>query len=127
MESLSADLDARTAARITPRLQAFSDVTQRLATARARQQQLELVLRQWDRADDIGAAAEKLRADRETMLSMAFTAGEVFAERQADGTGYGRQTFKARAADERDARPVAICRVRAGRQDGCRFVRQGVA
>jgi len=61
---LSADLDARTAARITPRLQAFSDAVQRLATSRARQQQLELVLRQWDRADDIGAAAERLRAER---------------------------------------------------------------
>jgi AAA domain len=67
VKDLSADLDARTAARITPRLQAFSDAAQRLATARARQQQLELVLRQWDRADDIGAAADRLRAERESL------------------------------------------------------------
>jgi hypothetical protein len=67
VKGLSADLDARTAARITPRLQAFSDAAQRLATARARQQQLELVLRQWDRADDIGAAADRLRAERESL------------------------------------------------------------
>jgi hypothetical protein len=67
VKDLSFDLDARTAARITPRLQAFSDAAQRLATARARQQQLELVLRQWDRADDIGEAAERLRAERERL------------------------------------------------------------
>lgn len=67
VKDLSAELDARTAARITPRLQAFSDAAQRLATARARQQELELVLRQWDRADDIGAAADRLRADRESL------------------------------------------------------------
>lgn len=67
VKGLSAELDARTAARITPRLQAFSDAAQRLATARARQQELELVLRQWDRADDIGAAADRLRADRESL------------------------------------------------------------
>jgi hypothetical protein len=67
VKDLSADLDARTAARITPRLQAFSDAAQRLATARARQQQLELVLGQWDRADDIGAAADRLRAERESL------------------------------------------------------------
>lgn len=67
VKGLSADLDARTAARITPRLQAFSDAAQRLATARARQQELELMLRQWDRADDIGAAADRLRAERESL------------------------------------------------------------
>ena len=84
MESLSADLDARTAARITPRLQAFSDVTQRLATARARQQQLELVLRQWDRADDIGAAAEKLRANRETMRTALAAAQATLDSRRRE-------------------------------------------
>lgn len=69
VKNLSADLDARTAARITPRLQAFSDAIQRLAAARASQLQLERVLRQWDRADDIGAAAEQLRAQRERTRS----------------------------------------------------------
>ncbi len=74
VKDLSADLDARTAARITPRLQAFSDAAQRLATARARQQQLELVLRQWDRADDIGATADRLRADRESLRAQLASA-----------------------------------------------------
>lgn len=67
VKRLSAALDERTAKRITPRLQAFSDAVQRFATARARQSELELVLRQWDRADDIGASAEQLRADRERL------------------------------------------------------------
>jgi hypothetical protein len=84
VKSLSADLDARTAARITPRLQAFSDATQRLATARARQQQLELVLRQWDRADDIGTAAEKLRADRETMRTALASAQATLDSRRKE-------------------------------------------
>ena len=58
VKNLTADLDARTRDRITPRLQAFSDVFQRIATSRARRQELEHVLRQWDRADDIGAEAK---------------------------------------------------------------------
>jgi hypothetical protein len=74
VKSLSADLDARTAARISPRLQAFTDAVQRLATARARQNELELVLRQWDRADDIGTSAEGLRAERERLRSELATA-----------------------------------------------------
>ncbi len=74
VKDLSADLDMRTAARITPRLQAFSDAAQRLATARARQQQLELILRQWDRADDIGAAADQLRAERERLRAALVSA-----------------------------------------------------
>jgi hypothetical protein len=84
VKDLSADLDARTAARITPRLQAFSDAAQRLATARARQQQLELVLRQWDRADDIGAAADELRASRETLRAELSSAGASLNSRREE-------------------------------------------
>jgi AAA domain len=69
VKRLSAVLDERTAQRVSPRLQAFSDAVQRLAIARTRQRELEVVLRQWDRADDIGASAERLRADRERLRS----------------------------------------------------------
>ena len=82
-KNLTADLDARTRARITPRLQAFSDVVQRMATSHARQQELEQVLRQWDRADDIGAIAERYRADRERIRSALATAEENVAARRA--------------------------------------------
>ena len=82
VKNLTADLDARTRARITPRLQAFSDVVQRMATSRARQQELEQVLRQWDRADDIGATAERYRADRERIRSQLAAAEEDVQERR---------------------------------------------
>lgn len=76
VKSLSADLDARTRERITPRLQALTDVIQRQAAARSRQQELEQVLRQWDRADDIGRAAEQLRAEREGKITALARAEE---------------------------------------------------
>ena len=95
VKDLSADLDARTAARITPRLQAFSDAAQRLATARARQQQLELVLRQWDRADDIGVEADRLRANREGL-------GVGLASAQAYLDGRRREVLAALNAEFQD-------------------------
>lgn len=76
VKSLTAEIDARTAERITPRLQAFSDAAERLAAARAERKQLELTLRQWDRADDLGSVAERLRADRERIRT-AITADQA--------------------------------------------------
>lgn len=64
---LTADLSVRTRDRITPQLQVFNDVTQDLMEARARQEALEGVLRQWDRADDLGGAADRIRADIERL------------------------------------------------------------
>jgi hypothetical protein len=82
VKSLSAELDARTRERITPRLQAFSDAMQKQATARARQQQLDQVLRQWDRADDIGAAVKKLRAESQEKRAEADRAEENLRARK---------------------------------------------
>lgn len=84
VKRLSAAIDERTAGRITPRLQAFSDAVQRFATARARQGELELVLRQWDRADDIGATAEQLRADRERLRTELASAQAALDERRSE-------------------------------------------
>lgn len=67
VEQLSADLEKRTRDRITPQLQAFTDATRRLAEAQSRQHELEGVLRQWDRADDLGATAEQLRGNLERL------------------------------------------------------------
>jgi hypothetical protein len=83
VKNLAADLDARTRARITPRLQAFSDVVERMAISRARQQELEQVLRQWDRADDIGAVTERYRAERERIRSELAAAEENVNARRA--------------------------------------------
>jgi hypothetical protein len=84
VKRLSAALDERTARRITPRLQAFGDAVQRLATARARQKELELVLRQWDRADDIGTSAERLRAERERLRSAIASAQTTLDDRRSE-------------------------------------------
>ncbi|MGW0214278.1 AAA family ATPase [Micromonospora chokoriensis] len=65
VEELTALLEGRTRERITPRLQAFADLTQQLAEARALQQQLEGTLRQWDRLQDIELVARELRSERE--------------------------------------------------------------
>ncbi|MEU3835788.1 AAA family ATPase [Streptomyces microflavus] len=76
VENLTSNLDKRTAERITPRLQAFSDASERLATARTKIEQLERVLRQWDRVADIEgevatlqATQARLRADAESRKS----------------------------------------------------------
>jgi hypothetical protein len=84
VKNLNADLDARTRDRVTPRLQAFSDVFQRIAAARARRQELEHVLRQWDSADDIAAEARRIRAEREEVKSeLDGRAEELRARREA--------------------------------------------
>jgi hypothetical protein len=82
VKSLSAELDTRTRERITPRLQAFSDAMQKQATARARQQQLDQVLRQWDRADDIGAAVKTLRTESQEKRAEADRAEENLRARK---------------------------------------------
>lgn len=67
VKKLTAELDTRTSDRITPRLQAYSDATERLATARVQQEQLEAVLRQWDRVADLESAVQQLRTQQERL------------------------------------------------------------
>jgi hypothetical protein len=59
---------------------------QKQATARARQQQLDQVLRQWDRADDIGAAVKSLRTESQEKRAEADRGGEP---QGAEGRGTG--------------------------------------
>ncbi|GGM86273.1 AAA family ATPase [Dactylosporangium sucinum] len=65
IKELTVEIDRRTSERVTPRLQAFTDASTRLARAQARQRELEGVLRQWDRVDDLVQAEEKLRKERD--------------------------------------------------------------
>ncbi|MBW0118659.1 AAA family ATPase [Pseudonocardia abyssalis] len=67
ISQLTSDLSLRTRDRITPQLQVFNDVTQDLMEARARQLALEGVLRQWDRADDLGSASDRIRSEIERL------------------------------------------------------------
>ncbi|MGW4339035.1 AAA family ATPase [Rhodococcus koreensis] len=69
VDNLTEEIEARTVERVTPRLQAFSDASERLATARARQEHLEATLRQWDTVQDLENAADVLRSDREQLLA----------------------------------------------------------
>jgi hypothetical protein len=67
VEKLTATLEERTAQRVTPRLQAFSDASDRRATARTQQEHLESVLQQWDRVSDIELEVKNLRSDQERL------------------------------------------------------------
>ncbi|MFI7406571.1 AAA family ATPase [Streptomyces sp. NPDC049541] len=64
---LTAILEARTSQRVTPKLQAFSDASDRLATARTRQEYFETALQQWDRVADIEGEVKNLRAEQERL------------------------------------------------------------
>ncbi|MEV6524537.1 AAA family ATPase [Longispora sp. NPDC051575] len=80
---LTVQIDERTRDRVTPRLQAFSDATSKIATARALQQHFETVLRQWDRVGDLQLAEDELRAQRET-VSAAIERGELAMSERHD-------------------------------------------
>ncbi|MBH0245818.1 hypothetical protein I3W98_27835 [Streptomyces cavourensis] len=67
MAKLTATLEERTAQRVTPRLQAFSDASDRRATARTRQEYLEAVLQQWDHVSDIEQEVKNLRSEQERL------------------------------------------------------------
>jgi uncharacterized small protein (DUF1192 family) len=60
VRSLTAEIDARTASRVTPRLQAYADAAATVATAAAEQKAMDQVLLQWDRGEDLAAYAEHL-------------------------------------------------------------------
>lgn len=84
VKDLTARIDARTASRATPRLQAFADAADRLAVARTRQQYLEQVLRQWDRVDDLSAAVQGLRAQKDQILIQIEDVKSALASRRAN-------------------------------------------
>lgn len=65
VKRLTAEIESRTSDRVTPRLQAFEDASQALAYARARQRELETVMRQWDRVDDLAAFEDGIRTERD--------------------------------------------------------------
>jgi hypothetical protein len=81
ISSLSREIDDRTSARVTPRLQAYADATARAERAAAEQESLELTLRQWDRAEELAQAAEDL-ASRRGRLQSELQARESDLERR---------------------------------------------
>lgn len=84
VQSLTTEIDTRTAARVTPRLQAYADAAAKVERSLADQQSLDLVLRQWDRAEDLASKAEQLAADRARLLSRLQTLeGDLIRRRTA--------------------------------------------
>ncbi|MFF0229752.1 AAA family ATPase [Micromonospora sp. NPDC005254] len=65
IKHLTLEIETRTSERVTPRLQAYTDASNKLAEARSRQRELETVLRQWDRVDDLAASEKRLSAERD--------------------------------------------------------------
>ncbi|MGW6488166.1 AAA family ATPase [Streptomyces sp. NPDC055056] len=61
VQHLEAAIDVRTAERVSPRLQAYSDISENLAASRTAQKHFENVLQQWDRVSDLAQAEEELR------------------------------------------------------------------
>lgn len=90
--NLAGQIDDRTADRVTPRLQAFSDASQRVAAAKAKQEHLEATLRQWDVVEDLQFAADALIADREQLKAKV--------ERAEDELKYRRSEIVGEISDE---------------------------
>ncbi|PTA42899.1 hypothetical protein C8054_28145 [Micromonospora sp. RP3T] len=84
VRKLSEDLDLRTSERVTPRLQAFTDASDRLASARTEQQHLELVLRQWDRVNDLTAVEDSKREERDRTKAAIGRAEAQMATRRGE-------------------------------------------
>lgn len=79
---LSNQLEHRTAERITPRLQAFSDASQQAAAAKAEQQHWETILRQWDTVEDLQAATDALHSERQSTISQLDRARQALEQRR---------------------------------------------
>ncbi|MEU9357457.1 AAA family ATPase [Streptomyces sp. NPDC048301] len=67
IRNLTETLETRTSQRVTPRLQAFSDASDRMATARTRQEHFEAALQQWDRVADIAAQVRNLQSEQDIL------------------------------------------------------------
>ncbi|MEJ8652666.1 AAA family ATPase [Streptomyces sp. MS1.AVA.3] len=65
---LEAAIDTRTANRVSPRLQAYSDISEKIAASRVVQKHFENVLQQWDRVADLANAEGELRKKYERLV-----------------------------------------------------------
>lgn len=84
VRSLTAEIDERTAARVTPRLQAYADAAAKVASSVAEQRSFERVLIQWDRADDLASRAEELRTRRVRLQNELRTMESDLARRKRE-------------------------------------------
>jgi len=64
VQRLNSQIDERTRERVSPRLQAFADAARRVERAVVEGLALDQVLRQWDRAEDLRTAADRIEKER---------------------------------------------------------------
>lgn len=83
VESLTNEVDERTASRITPRLRVYADAVARVQSAASDQKAVEQTLRQWDRAEDLAQTAEDL-AIRRSRLRQEIREDEAELARRKD-------------------------------------------
>lgn len=84
VRSLTAEIDERTATRITPRLQAYADAAAKVAASTSEQRSLEQVLLQWDRSDDLASIAEDLASRRARLQAELNAAEGALSQRKAE-------------------------------------------
>ncbi|WP_310962423.1 AAA family ATPase [Nocardioides terrisoli] len=82
VSSLTAQIERRTANRVTPRLQAYTDAAAKAARAKAQQEHLEEVLQRWDRASDLQTVAETLESQRSALKTAIGAAKSALDERR---------------------------------------------
>lgn len=92
---LNAQIEQRTAERVSPRLQAFSDVAQALASARSEQQQWEAILRQWDVVTDLSQHVRTLNSRRAQLQSDIKLAQQMLDKRRTEVIGALSEEFAA--------------------------------
>ncbi|MEV8442076.1 hypothetical protein AB0425_32255 [Actinosynnema sp. NPDC051121] len=80
---LNAQIEERTASRISPRLQAFSDAAQALASSRSEQERWEAVLRQWDTVADLQQHSVTLASERAGVEEAIKLARRALEDRRA--------------------------------------------
>ncbi|MFE5566631.1 ATP-binding protein [Amycolatopsis japonica] len=81
---LNAQIEQRTAQRVSPRLQAFSDAAQIAAAARSDQSRWEAVLQQWDTVADLALHAENLDSARARLQSRIDIAQQSLEARRTE-------------------------------------------
>ncbi|MCC5032284.1 hypothetical protein DMH02_003190 [Streptomyces sp. WAC 00631] len=94
VRNLTATLDSRTAQRVTPRLQAFSDASDQFATARTQHEQLEMLLRQWDRVADIEREVQELRTRQDHIKGDIASRKSALAARRNEVLSAIEEEFK---------------------------------
>lgn len=98
VKNLTDRVEVRTANRVTPRLQAYTDAAAKAARAKTQQEHLENVLRQWDRADDIEERAQSLSRERSELKKRIDNATRDLEARRDSVMGQLNTEFKATVA-----------------------------